>query len=177
MPAPPLFNPIPKGPASGRAGVPGFDSPQRVAGTNDGWGRGCVSSVVTNECDKSSGRCWPGSSGPVRAQLRPPAEYKLASLPVLALPCPSWGPADRQGAVLGATAWVGPRNERGGSVTTEELDFAGIVGCPHCCGIMTGPWKSHSSTCPNSGAQHECEKCDRAEEDFAEWVSNWGRRI
>jgi hypothetical protein len=53
---------------------------------------------------------------------------------------------------------------------TSVVDFEGTVGCPHCCGILTGPWRTHSPTCPANEDKHDCAKCQEAPTRFMEWM-------
>lgn len=55
-------------------------------------------------------------------------------------------------------------------MSTDALDFEGAVGCPHCCGILTGRWRSHSSVCPAAEDGYECAKCGEAPDRFMEWM-------
>ena len=107
MPAPPLSSPTPKGPASGRTGGPGFDQP--AGGRCRRRLRGSRSGVICsdNGYEQVIGWCWRGSFGAVPRPTPTLDRIQLASLPVLALSCPSWGPADRRGLVVGPGVWMG----------------------------------------------------------------------
>ena len=50
---------------------------------------------------------------------------------------------------------------------TDDVDLEDVVACPHCEGVLSGPWEEHLEFCPVGGLAHNCRDCDAAVDQFA----------
>ena len=55
----------------------------------------------------------------------------------------------------------------GSDPMTDDLDLEDVVPCPHCGGVLSGPWEEHSVTCRAGGQGHSCRECDASVDQFA----------
>jgi len=44
------------------------------------------------------------------------------------------------------------------STVTDDLDLEDVAECPHCDGVLSGPWEEHSPSCPAVGEVHTCRE-------------------